>query len=116
MTFSNKAYDTLKWIAQYLLPGIGTLYFTLASIWGFPYAEQVVGSITAIDTLLGLLLGISSANYKGDGTLVVKNATEDGGVVSISLDSSLENIIGKSSVTFMVDSSQVNGAQTTNLE
>ena len=116
MTFSNKAYDTLKWIAQYLLPGIGTLYFTLASIWGFPYAEQVVGSITAIDTLLGLLLGISSANYKGDGTLVVQNATEEGGVVSISLDSSIENIIGKSSVTFMVDSSQVSNAQATNLE
>lgn len=60
---SNKAYDTLKWIAQILLPALGTLYFALAGIWGFPYAEAVVGTITAFDTFLGVLLGISTANY-----------------------------------------------------
>ena len=60
---SNKTYDVLKWIAQYLLPGIGTLYFGLASIWGLPYGEEVVGTITAIDTFLGVLLGISSVQY-----------------------------------------------------
>lgn len=60
---SNKAYDILKWIAQYLLPALGTLYFALASIWGLPYGEQVVGTITAIDTFLGVLLGISSYKY-----------------------------------------------------
>ena len=64
MKLSNKMYDTLKWIAQYLLPAIGTLYFTLAGIWGFPYGEQVVGTITAIDTFLGIMLGISTAQYK----------------------------------------------------
>ena len=60
---SNKTYDVLKWIAQYLLPGIGTLYSGLASIWGLPYGEEVVGTITAIDTFLGVLLGISSVQY-----------------------------------------------------
>lgn len=60
---SNKVYDVLKWIAQILLPAIGTLYFALAGIWDFPYAEAVVGTITAIDTFMGILLGISSANY-----------------------------------------------------
>lgn len=60
---SNKAYDVLKWIAQYLLPAMGTLYFALANIWNFPYGEQVVGTITAIDTFLGVLLGISTAQY-----------------------------------------------------
>lgn len=64
MKFSNKTYDILKWIAQYFLPALGTLYFTLAGIWGFPYGEEVVGTITAIDTFLGILLGISSMNYK----------------------------------------------------
>lgn len=64
MKLSNKTYDVLKWIAQYLLPAIGTLYFTLAGIWGFPYGEQVVGTITAIDTFLGIMLGISTAQYK----------------------------------------------------
>ena len=63
MSMSNKTYDVLKWTAQFLLPAAGTLYFALAGIWGLPYGEQVVGTITAIDTFLGVLLGISSANY-----------------------------------------------------
>lgn len=60
---SNKTYDVLKWIALYLLPALGTLYFALAGIWAFPYGEEVVGTITAIDTFLGVLLGISTAQY-----------------------------------------------------
>ena len=63
MKLTNKAYDILKWIAMYLLPALGTLYFALAGIWGFPCGEQVVGTITAVDTFLGVLLGISSAQY-----------------------------------------------------
>lgn len=64
MKLSNKVYDILKWIALYLLPALGTLYFALSGIWGLPYGEQVVGTITAADTFLGVLLGISSAAYK----------------------------------------------------
>lgn len=63
MIISNKTYDILKWIAQYLLPASGTLYFALSGIWGLPYGEQVVGSIAAINTFLGVILGISSSNY-----------------------------------------------------
>lgn len=61
---SNKTYDVLKYIAQIVLPALGTLYFALASIWNLPYGEQVVGTITALDTFLGALLMLSSANYK----------------------------------------------------
>lgn len=60
---SNKVYDILKYIAQIVLPAVGTLYFALAGIWGFPYGEQIVGTITAVDTFLGVVLGISSMNY-----------------------------------------------------
>lgn len=60
---SNKVYDVLKWIATYLLPALGTLYFAIAGIWGLPYGEQIVGTITAIDTFLGVILGISTAQY-----------------------------------------------------
>ena len=60
---SDKTYDILKWIAQLLLPALGTLYFALASIWGFPFGEQIVGTITALDTFLGVILGISTARY-----------------------------------------------------
>ena len=63
MQISNKTYDVLKWVAQYLLPAVGTLYFALAGIWGFPYGEQVVGTITAVDTFLGVILGISTMQY-----------------------------------------------------
>ena len=64
MKMSDKVYDVLKWIAQILLPAMGTLYFALAQIWGFPYAEQIVGTITAIDAFLGVILGISTYQYK----------------------------------------------------
>ena len=60
---SNSMYDKLKWIAQILLPAIGTLYFALAQIWGLPFAEQIVGTITALDCFLGAILGISTAVY-----------------------------------------------------
>lgn len=64
---SNKVYDVLKFIAMILLPALGTLYFTLAQIWGLPYAEQIVGTISAIDVFLGAILGISSSKYNKKG-------------------------------------------------
>ena len=64
MNLSNKVYDVLKYITQIIIPALATLYFALAGIWGFPYGEQVVGTLTAIDTFLGVCLGISSYNYK----------------------------------------------------
>lgn len=63
---SNKVYDVLKTIAQIWIPAIATLYFTLAGIWGLPYAEQVVGTLTAIDTFMGVVLKISTNSYNKD--------------------------------------------------
>lgn len=64
---SNKTYDVLKYIAQIVLPAIATLYFAIAQIWGLPYGEQIVGTITAIDAFLGALLGISTMRYNKEG-------------------------------------------------
>lgn len=61
---SNKLYDVLKYIAQIGLPAVGTLYYALSAIWGLPYGEQIVGTITAVDTFLGTLLMISSSAYR----------------------------------------------------
>ena len=61
---SNKMYDVLKYIAQIGLPAVGTLYYALSAIWGLPYGEQIVGTITAVDTFLGTLLMISSSAYR----------------------------------------------------
>lgn len=63
MKLNNNVYNILKWICIIVLPAIGTLYFTLAQIWGFPYAGEVTATITAIDTFLGALIGISTINY-----------------------------------------------------
>ena len=60
---NDKVYNILKWVAMILLPAIGTLYFALAGIWGLPYGEEIVGSITAVDTFLGVVLGISTVQY-----------------------------------------------------
>lgn len=63
MKMSNKTYDVLKYIALIVLPAIGALYFALAKIWGFPYATEIVGTISAIDTFLGAILKISTDQY-----------------------------------------------------
>lgn len=60
---SNKVYDKLKYVALIVLPALATLYLTIATIWGLPYGEAVAATITAVDTFLGALLGISSKKY-----------------------------------------------------
>ena len=63
MKISNLVYDRLKWIAQILLPAAATLYFALSQIWGIPYGEEIVGTISAVDAFLGVCLGISTVQY-----------------------------------------------------
>ena len=61
---SNKTYDTLKYIALYVLPALATLILTVGSIWNIPYSEAIAGTVTAVDTFIGALIGISAKNYK----------------------------------------------------
>jgi hypothetical protein len=63
MRMSNKLYDILKYVCTIALPAIGTLYFALAQIWNFPYGEEIVGTIAALTTFIGVLIGISTHNY-----------------------------------------------------
>lgn len=63
MKLSDSAYDILKWIALIFLPACGVLYGALAPTWGLPYGEQIVYTITAIDTFLGALIGVSTIRY-----------------------------------------------------
>ena len=60
--------NILKNLAQLILPALGTLYFALASIWEFPYGEEVVGTITAIDTFLGVILTMSTKENNNNKT------------------------------------------------
>jgi len=84
---SNKLYDILKWIAQILLPAIATLYFALAGIWNLPYGEEIVGTITAIDTFIGVLLGISSKTYyNSQNQIQIQNQEPEQADTSITLN------------------------------
>ena len=60
---SNKTYDLLKWLVCIVIPALTTAYVGLAAIWGFPYAEEVAKTSSVICTLLGAILGISTAQY-----------------------------------------------------
>lgn len=63
MPLKDQIYDVLRYIANYVLPGLGTLYFALSQIWGLPYGEQIVGTVTALVTFLNILLGVSNNAY-----------------------------------------------------
>lgn len=90
---SNRLYDFLKYLAQIFLPAFGALYFGLAQIWGLPQAGEVVGTITIVDTFLGVLLGISTSQYnkseaKYDGGINVSPAEGDETLLNVNIDPS----------------------------
>ena len=60
---NDKTYNVLKWVVMVVLPACATLYQVLSGLWGFPYTEQVCGTITAVATFLGSVLMISTAKY-----------------------------------------------------
>lgn len=69
MKMSNKAYDILKWVVMIVLPALAALYCGLAKVWGLPYGDEIVGTITSINTFLGVVIGVSNSNYKKANTL-----------------------------------------------
>ena len=107
--FNGKVYDLIKKLVQLILPGIGTLYFTLAKIWGLPAAEQVVGSLTAIALFLGVLIGISSNRYNAGtgsyaGDLLVSENDGEVTIKKLSLELTPEQIAGRKTIVFKVSS------------
>ena len=103
MTLNNKTYDVIKWVAQYFLPALATLWITLAKIWNLPYGTEIGATITGIDLFLGAILGISSQNYKGDGTMTVDNSDEAKDVYSLNLNVPVEELAEKDMITFKVN-------------
>lgn len=59
---SNKIYNVLKWLALIALPALSTLVFALSNIWNFD-ATPVIGSIAAVETFIGSLIGVSTYQY-----------------------------------------------------
>lgn len=77
LMLNDKVYNVLKWVTMIVLPALGTLYFTLGGLWNWPYGEQVVGTITAVTTFFGVILGISNASYKKTNTLTDTPETDE---------------------------------------
>ena len=106
VSLTNKSYDALKWIAQILLPAAGASYFSVAQIWSLPYATEVVGTITVIDTLLGALLGLTSSSYYSqpfDGTMTVAKAEDGRTVNTLEINRNPEELQTQSVVTLKVN-------------
>ena len=106
MKLHDKVYDIMKWVVIIALPAFSTFYAALANIWGFPEADKVVGTITALTLLLGLLLGVSTLSYnksdaKYDGSLNVEQ-TEDKLVYTLDVGDALENLASKKSISLKV--------------
>jgi hypothetical protein len=98
----QRHYDTLKNWAQIYLPALGTLYFTIATIWHIPYAEEVLGSIIAVDTFLGVILKISTGKYTPptDGDLLVD--PDRAGRYQLDIATPLDDIPGKNQIRLNV--------------
>lgn len=106
----DRTYDYIKFLAQIVLPVIGTLYFGLAQLWGFPHAAEVVGTITLIDTALGGLLSISSAGYRRSndpnaGSLVQVGSHPETGMphLALTLNKTPDELMEKNTITLKVE-------------
>ena len=105
VSFGNRVYDVLKFIALVLLPAAGSLYFALSGIWHLPASDQVVGTLTVIDTFLGGVLGLSSKAYTAptDGTVVVDNSHPDVMGMQLQFHTPQEEMASKSVVHLKVE-------------
>lgn len=106
MKLSNKLYDSLKFIAQILLPALASLYFALAQIWNLPEPEKVVGTITVVDAFLGVILGLQASTYyksgaDTDGAINVID-TPDKTAFQLSIDTSPERLAKQERVVLKV--------------
>lgn len=63
MKFSNKTYDTLKWIILTVAPALMTLVSALGVLYGWRQTELTVAVIGAVTTFLGAITGVSSVKY-----------------------------------------------------
>lgn len=104
MVFNSKVYEVLKWLVQIVFPAVGAFYAAVASLWGFPYATEVVGTISAICVFLGACLRISTSNYSGDGVLTVdNNAGTEEEKYNLTLTQELPDLANKNSFVITVN-------------
>lgn len=104
---SDKTYDVLSGLVKYVFPGLATFYLALATLWVLPFGEQVAGTIMAVTTLLGVILGISKKAYLKtpttyDGDILVDIQEEDSDLLTLALSTPVDDIKHLNRVTFKV--------------
>jgi len=104
MSLNNKVYDALKWITMIALPAFSAFYFLLAGVWNLPLAGEVVATLAGVTTLLGALLGLSTAKYNktADGTVTISQDNTVAEPIKLNVDHTLEGLMAKSSITLKV--------------
>jgi hypothetical protein len=107
---NDRTYTILEWVARVLLPGVATLYAALGALWGWPNVSQVVGTIVAVDTFLGLFLGLAQKSYdnstaKYDGNIIVLDTQDGGKTFSLELDKNPDDLAQMDSIKFKVNPS-----------
>lgn len=105
MKITNKVYDVIKWIVVIIIPAIITLYSSLASIWGFPYAEQITATLAAIEVFLGVVMKISTASYNKtyDGVLHVDTVSDEETDRYLFEVNDLDNISNRDKITLKIN-------------
>jgi hypothetical protein len=106
----NELYDAMKFVAQILLPAVATLYSAIAPIWNLPDVAQIVGTVSAVDTALGLILARSSKNYvpplivpkQTDGRLLVDKTDPTKDTYSFELTTPLNTLDQKDHIVLEV--------------
>ena len=95
MTLNEKTYEFFKWLVQIVLPACAALYAALAALWSFPFAEAIVGTISAIAVFLGTIMKISNSNYEGAGTLMVDTSQEGDNQYRLDLNTDFSDLAEK---------------------
>jgi hypothetical protein len=105
MKLGKTTYDVLKYIAMIILPAAGTLYFGLAGIWTLPHTEQAVGTITAVDTFLGVVLRVSIKSYTPatDGKLTIDKSDPAKDTYSLNVSTPLDVLDKKDTMLLKIE-------------
>jgi Putative phage holin Dp-1 len=121
MIFNDTVYNVLKRLVQVVIPAISSLYFGLGNIWGWPYIEQIVGTLAVFATTIGVMIGISSKQYNAsgagyDGNLVLNQDETGKKVFSLELNQPPVDLETKDSITFKVNKPDASGPSASNVE
>jgi len=106
---SGAVYDRLKFFSLIVLPALTTLYFTLGTMWEWPNVQQVMGTMVALNTFLGVVLGISTKRYneseaRFDGVINISESETGKKLYSLDLNVEPGEIDQKKTVVFKIGS------------